>query len=330
MSNVPGLARRLVRPRALTLARDPVTWRALLTQGVWALREPAEPRWPRESRFRSVAVRWPSEYASDDAAHFIAPILSGLGRLARIERRPLAQRHPGLVIFELTGTGGRSHAVAIDYRDALEIDAAAYEVVGVYFKLQHARDGYGLARVVPGGYVAAKSQLYHNVRRLRGLRTLPARHQVYGRFGLRAAGELRSRALLALRAEPRFEFVGGPSLSLYMQSLLEAARSRICIDLPGNGPFCYRLTEYLAIGCCVIGPRHRATLPVPLRDRTEIVYCAEDLSDLADLCAHYLHHDAERESIAASAGRYFDRHLAPLRLGEHYLSTCAERLEGLM
>jgi Glycosyl transferases group 1 len=330
MSNVPGLARRLVRPRALTLARRPATWQALLTQGAWALREPSEPRSPHQSHFGSVAVCWPLDYASEDAAHFTAPILSALARLASVERRPLSQLYPGLVVFELSGTDGRSHAVAIDYRDALEIDGAAYEAVDLYFKLQHAREGYGLERVVPGGYVAAKSPLYHNVRRLRGLRTLPARHQVYGRFGLRAAGELRSRALVALRADPRFEFVGGPSLSLYMQSLLEAARSRICIDLPGNGPFCYRLTEYLAIGCCIIGPRHRATLPAPLRDRVEIVYCAEDLSDLADLCAHYLHNDAERESIAASAGRYFDCHLAPLRLGEHYLSTCAERLEGLI
>jgi hypothetical protein len=39
---------------------------------------------------------------------------------------------------------------------------------------------------------------------------------------------------------------------MYTQYLREIADSRVCIDLPGEGPFTYRLVEYLAIGSCII------------------------------------------------------------------------------
>src|SRR5581483_6641052 len=151
-------------------------------------------------------------------------------------------------------------------------------------------------------------------------------NEVYGRFNLKKfATEIRQEAIDILRRDSRFEFTGGTSLALYGQSLLEAAGSQVCIDLPGNGPFCYRLVEYLAMGCCVVGPRHAAVMQAELQDREHVVYCKDDLSDLADLCVEYLQDGEARARVGANAARFFDEHLYHTQLAPYYVETC-ERL----
>jgi hypothetical protein len=113
---------------------------------------------------------------------------------------------------------------------------------------------------------------------------------------------------------------------LFSQSLREAAHARVCVDLPGNGPFCHRLVDYLAIGACVVGPRHATNLHAELVDREHIVYCRDDLSDLVELCAHYVENDRAREEIGANAAGFFDEHLHPRQLAAYYLRTIDTRL----
>jgi Glycosyl transferases group 1 len=107
-----------------------------------------------------------------------------------------------------------------------------------------------------------------------------------------------------------FGHEGGGKKVRFDESLREVARSKVCIDLPGNGPFCYRLIDYLAIGSCVVARRHETVLHVPLVDRRDIVYARPDLSDLAELCEYYVKHDAEREEIARNSRKFFDRYLS--------------------
>jgi glycosyltransferase involved in cell wall biosynthesis len=164
---------------------------------------------------------------------------------------------------------------------------------------------------------------------LRELGRLPHTYDVYARFGtfnIGSSNTIRRKAVALLQRDGRFEFTGGTSLALYMQYLREAARARVCIDMPGNGPFCFRLVEYLAMGCCVVGPRHATAMHADLRDREHIINCRDDLSDLADLCMHYVENDQAREAVAANAARFFDEHLHPAQLADHYLRVFSERL----
>ena len=112
----------------------------------------------------------------------------------------------------------------------------------------------------------------------------------------------------------------------YADFLQEVARSKICIDLPGLGDFCFRLVNYLAVGSFVIAYPHKSVLNVPRVDREHIVYCKEDFSDLNELCEYYLKNDSEREEIAANARRFFDLYLHKDNLVKYYLKTILDRL----
>jgi glycosyltransferase involved in cell wall biosynthesis len=245
-----------------------------------------------------------------------------------VEPRPIPQPYKGVVIFEIRYQED-AIPVAVDYYDYEPINRECLERVPLYFKMQYRRSGYDDPRILPGGYIAGKQALYDYYSNLRELRRRPHAYDVYARFGTfntRSSNAIRRQAVALLEHDDRFAFAGGTSLALYMQYLREAARARVCIDMPGNGPFCFRLVEYLAMGCCVVAPRHATVMPAELQDREHIVYCQDDLSDLADLCMHYVENDQAREAVAANAARFFDEHLQPAQLAGHYLRVFSERL----
>jgi hypothetical protein len=219
---------------------------------------------------------------------------------------------------------GVMRLIAIDKSDHQRVDPADAAEVDLYFKMQYHREGYGLPNVVPGGYVPRSLELYRYLRLLRARRN---RHfftqDVYGRFGPDFALDKRSKAIDLLRRQTAFRYTGGLSKVRYSQYLHEIARSKVCIDLPGNGPFCFRFFDYMAVGACIIAYPHEAQLPIPLVDGTHIVYMREDMSDLRDLCMYYLENNAERERLCRNAQLYFDRHLHFESLASYYLSTCA-------
>ncbi len=142
---------------------------------------------------------------------------------------------------------------------------------------------------------------------------------MFGRYGLRFGRSLRTTAIERLRDDGRFGYSGGARRTHHTRYLREMARARVCVDLPGQGAFCCRLVEGLAMGCLLVAVRHAAEMPVELRDGVELVYCREDLSDLADLCAAYADDESRRAPIEAAAARYFDEHLHPVRMAERYL-----------
>jgi hypothetical protein len=168
--------------------------------------------------------------------------------------------------------------------------------------------------------VNASRDFYKHLGWLRALqdRSEP-RFDVYGRFGAQFATETRRKAVGLLEKQTSFRYEGGLKTVRYSRFLKEAALSEVCIDLPGNGDFCFRLIDYLAVGACVIALRHRTTLPAPLLDREHIVYTKDDLSDLVDLCRYYLDHPQERKRIRAAGRSYFDRYLHREQLARYYL-----------
>ena len=272
-------------------------------------------------------VQWPAAYEWPAAGDWVGFLERGLKRHTRFRVvNDIPQPYRGTVIFRVSRLG-EVRNVAVGYSDYPEIEPECAEQVDLYFKMQFARDGYGLDHIVPGGYVPGGRRLYRSLARVRAERdSLGYRSDVAGRFSLNYAPEIRSRAISLLQNQTSFVFAGGLKRQSYDNFLKEAAGSRICIDLPGLGDLCFRLIDYLAIGSCVVAYPHGCLLHEPLVDREHIVYCKDDLSDLVELCEYYLENDDERERIAANARRFFDANLHQDNLIRYYLHTCADRL----
>lgn len=310
----------------LSLAQQPSTWPAYAYQRAWQLAGPCPPTLaPSPHGGLPELIRWPMRYENSMAAGFVRPLLDGWADLVPVQHVDLPQVYPRVVVFEAQ-YGGVPHRVAVDFSDYTDIDQACLSEVAVYFKMQHLLEGYGERKVVPGGYIAARADLYANFCRFRRLRSAPSRHDVYGRFGLRFSREKRLLAVRMLSDRDGLDFVGGTGMVQFTQSLREAALSKVCIDMPGNGPFCHRLVEYLAVGCCVVAPPHATRLHAELIGGEHIAYCREDLSDLVEVVEHYVRDDRARRAMSASAARFFDEHLHRVQLADHYLRVLHERL----
>lgn len=283
------------------------------------------PTWPVAAELREEFVlEWPERYAWPPAGTWVEPLLDGLSRLVRIERREREQAYRGIVLIGVQ-RGSRGHEVALDYGDRHEINEEAAKRCAAYFKMQHLEGGYGRSNVVPGGYVPGSSAIYRYLRPLRALADRREyRYDVYGRFGLSFASDLRRRAVRLLSDERAFAYHGSLRPVMYSQYLREIAKSRVCIDLPGNGDLCHRLVDYLAIGACVVGPRPRTTLHVPLRDGQHVVHVREDLADLVERCAEYVEDADAREARRAAAREFFDRYLHTDQLSGYYLHRMTE------
>jgi hypothetical protein len=313
----------------MQLAARPGTWAALAHDALWRASGPCEHDRPALAQEDRLEIRWPQAYSNPHAEYFIRPLLRGLRELTDVSAAPIPQPHGGLVIFE-AAAGGVSHRIAIDYLDDPAVNERAAGDVALYFKYQHLKAGYGRDNVVSGGYIQPRALLYDNACRLRRLRERREVPEVYGRFSLHFATDVRRDAIERLERQDRFRYSGGGGLELYSQSIRRAARARLVLDLPGNGPFCYRLVDYLAAGCCIVAYPHDAMLPAALVDGTHLVYVRRDLSDLVDVCADLLEDEPRRRRIGAAAACFFDEQLDYRRLAGYYLRTCRERLgEGL-
>jgi hypothetical protein len=299
--------------------------------------ERADLTWPLDrERLAGLRFRWPSEYHSRTSglqparrsplAQKTASVRQAMVTMARTETAEIPQPYGGIVLIEVVSDGTRArYEVAIDQRDEIDIDEECAGRCLVYFKRQHARDGYSRANVLPGGYIPLKQDALH--RNLDRLRSADRRsREVYGRFSSHFAPGIRGRVLQLLTEQNRFDFTGGPALTMYTQYLREVAGSHVCVDVPGQGPLSYRLVEYLALGSCIVAFPHEARLHVPLVDREHIAYAKEDLSDLVDLCDFYLSNPHERQRLEANARDYFDRYLHRDQLAAYHLHSILERL----
>lgn len=290
-------------------------------------RGPPELTWSLSDEERSrVEIHWPRRYEWTYAPLWAEPVRRGMERLVRVVEKDIPQVHKGVVAIRMK-LDGSVHDVIVDYSDYLTYDASLLDEVPAYFKMQCPIGAD--PRIIPGGYTPGSERIYRYLRRLRSIRSRQRfRFEVYGRFGLARARDIRSQAIQMLKSQSRFRYEGGSRKVTYPSHLREVASARVCVDLPGNGPLCFRQIDCLAIGSCVIGPKPAVVLPVPLIDRQEIVYTKDDLSDLVDLCKHYLEDIEARERIARNAQAYFDRYLHRDQLGAYYIRAVLCRLDG--
>jgi hypothetical protein len=310
---------------------DPGGWGEIARDWVWKL-APAhtpevEPTWKlAPGDLEGVRLVWPITYEWDQIAGWVRNLLAGFRRLVPVEWAEIPQLYPGIVLIRLI-RGGQSHDMAIDCSDYLDqIAQECLKHAVCYFKMQYRKDGYGDDRIVPGGYVTHSLALYRYLHRLRRIKDrIEPTFDVYGRFGLSFATEIRKKAVALLNEQSDFHFTGSTKIVRHGQSLREVARARICIDLPGNGDFAFRLVDYLSVGTCIIGPPHRTVMHVPLVDRKHIIHCAPDLSDLVSLCRQYLENDAERKRVMHNTSEYFDRFLHRDQLARYYLRRVLDR-----
>lgn len=283
------------------------------------LRELIQPP-PSPAFSATTVIRWPRAYDWHSTSKWVEGLRSALARRVRLEWADLPQTWERVVTFELE-LGGERHLCAIDYADSSELHPELARRCLVYFKLQHRRGGYGLPSVVPGGYITGNHEVYSYLRPVRALRDQRQfSWDVNARFGLRFAADLRTVAVQQLSAARDLRFHGGAGrLVRYSRHLREIAQSRVCVDLPGNGDFCFRLVDYFAVGACVVARRHRNNLPVELVDDFHVVWVKDDLSDLVEQVRALVHDEERRERIALNARRYFDAHLHKEALADWYV-----------
>lgn len=311
--------------------RDPATWPQLWKDGVWhALPtrvQPVVPTWPlaRET-LATVRVGWPTQYENPLAAPMFDFALRRFQHHIPVEFYEIPQKESGLATFELF-IGRDRHLVAIDYYDFGDVNEDVAKRCSIYFKMQHREEGYGRDNVLPGGYVAKRQLMYKFLPRLRAIRDERRFvYDAYGRFSLTFQPQIRGRIAELLSTQPDFSYEGGTRVVMYSRYLRDIARSRVCIDVPGQGPLCYRLVDYLAIGSCVVGIRPKVVLPVPLKQGHHAHWIRDDLSDLVDVCREKISSPTEIDALARNAREYFDRYLHQDQLADYYLHSCLERL----
>jgi hypothetical protein len=331
-------AQRVLTPHRRRLLTNRSTYKNLAIDAVWTLRGGAyrrlPPTWPLDpARLAAVTVRWPASYlsrsfglqgeADSRIAERLASLRVAMATRVRTEVVDIPQPYASIVVLNVI-IDGTKHEVAIDPDPRLEIFPECADRCLLYFKRHFRNEGYPQGNVVPGGFAPLKHHaLERHVDRLRrgGRKT----HDVFSRFSPHLAPEVRAEVLRRLSEQTRFGFEGGTSLTMYTEYLRDIAQSRICIDVPGEGPLSFRLVEYLAVGSCIVGYPHKARLHVPLVDREHIVYTREDLSDLVELCARYLEDPAERARLTRNTRDYYDRYLHRDQLGAYYLHSLLER-----
>jgi hypothetical protein len=289
----------------------------------------AAPEWPLvNEQLSGIRIRWPRMTRPAVVGRALVPVRRALGRHVPLELVSIPQPVSSVVLFELVD-GNRAHPVGIDLHDLSSLrDEEMVRNCLVYFKMQHRIGGYAIPQIVPGGYLTDKGSIYSYLpylRRLRDRRDFSC--DVYGRFGLRFGAELRRRTIETLSMQQRFAFKGGLRTVPRPSFLKEIARSRVCIDLPGQGDaFCFRTISYLAVGACIVGTRPRNELQAPLIDRLHMAFTRDDQSDLIELCEYYIENDDAREQMVTATRRFFDRYLHAESLAAYYLHTCLARL----
>ncbi len=122
----------------------------------------------------------------------------------------------------------------------------------------------------------------------------PARTRALGllenKFDCRTNGTVRNQVFSKYRRKGK-------------RYLEELAACAVVLNLPGAGWDTLRYWEVPALGRFMISMRPRIVIPDNFEDGKEVVFCRDDLSDLVELCQHYLDHAEEREAMAEAAGR---------------------------
>lgn len=101
---------------------------------------------------------------------------------------------------------------------------------------------------------------------------------------------------------PNFDFKSYPRKGdFYLQEL---ARSKIALNARGGGWDTLRYWEIPAVGTLMITPRQQIVIPNDFIHGQSVVFCNDDASDVAELCAYYLTHQDKKEEIAKNSNAH--------------------------
>ena len=312
---------------------SPIAWKERAIESAWAINprgttDPVTRTWPFDpALLKDVTINWP-----DPSSYRFAPrrmlgdqILAALRQYHRVREMPIDQPYDGVVNFEFW-RAGRRFRVILETSDYAELNEKAYADADLHFKMEFALTGYGTRdRLLPGGYVNAGPEIYHYLPRLRQIRDQAApRYEVHGRFGL--SMEKRRRPIELLRAAKGFAFFGGEGKVRYRRFLEEVALSKVCIDLPSMSSVTFRMIDYLAIGCAVVGPPHTNRMIEPFQEGVHVTYCRPAYEDLEEVVVSLLRDEDRRRSLIANTRAFFDAVLHRRQLGSYYLHMCLKHL----
>ncbi len=284
---------------------------------------PPESRWKLGPGVReSITIGWPHLGAKPGV--FTATLQQAFRQTFRVEEidAPISDR--AIARFEVRHSGGVI-PVVLDFRDKDDLVEEHVPSSAVYLKMQFRQEGYAERKVMPAGYVTGLDLVIPALGDLRARRDRASeKFDVYGRFGMHSAESIRRSAVQALSNQADFQYEGGVEIVRFGQYLLEMAESRICLDLPGQGVFCYRLVDYLSVGSCIVSVRHTNRMHVPFTDGHDIAYVDRDLSNLLEATRYYLARPDERRKLVRNSRDFFDKYLHPVQLVRYYVKSALE------
>jgi hypothetical protein len=273
-----------------------------------------------------VEVLWPETYSWPMFAAWVDSLRSGFASLTTVTPGPEPLILNDVISVQFRHRG-QTYKIGIDVGDLSHIPPENPGQFFLYFKMQFDKAGYPWPNVVPGGFVPYGNRIYDvlgPIRRLRDARTF--RYDVHGRFGTGAGLDRRAGVIEALSAQHDFGFEGGFRLMRHAAFLSEVARSRICIDLPGKGDFCFRLIDYMAVGTCIVAWEQNNVLPVPLEHGRNIIFTEPTGPAVVEACRRLLADPGRIESLARESRATFDRHLHRSQLASYYLDCFLDRV----
>lgn len=274
-----------------------------------------------------IEITWPSTYVWEPRRILGDQVRDALRRFVTVREAEVPQPWDHVVTCEIAIRDRGRWTINVETSDYWELNEAAARAVPLHFKMEYLLGGYpGFDNVIPVSYTNADARIYNYLPRLRAMRDrLPPLFQVYGRYGLSL--EKRRKPMAILGSATRFAFYGGTGKVRYSRYLREAARARVCIDLPSMSSMTFRLIDLLAIGSCIVGPPHTNQLLAPFVNGEHVLYCRPDYEDLEDVVARVLGDPALQRKLVTGSRAFFDRYAHRDQAASWLLSHCLERLQ---
>lgn len=212
-------------------------------------------------------------------------------------------------IFEVH-RDNESIRVAYDYSDYSIISTDILKQVDLYAKCAPP-PGKLPSKVVGVGVCAKDYELLAKARQRVLANPVKKSIDVYGRFGSWTDSQTMRKTIVEKLAASSLRFTGGFGVRNYISYLRELMRSKIAIELPGQGGWSYRLVEAMALGAVVVAPEPTVGFPEKLIDGIHYVAIRRDGSNVVEICKELLDNETRRQSIATQAHLFFDRNFSP-------------------
>jgi Glycosyl transferases group 1 len=101
----------------------------------------------------------------------------------------------------------------------------------------------------------------------------------------------------------------------------ELAKCKIVLSFRGGGWDTLRYWEVPSLGPLLVSQKMQIVIPNDFEDKKHVVYCKDDLTDLLDLCRHYLKHDDERKKITSAALEHAKKYHTHIARAQYVLET---------